>query len=206
MAQRFTIVGLGNPGPKYEKTRHNIGFWVIDELARRWNGENFKSERRALVSDVIIRGKRALLIKPQTYMNASGQAVRALMDFYKLNVDDLIVAHDDIDIDLGMLRLRKTGGAGGQNGVKDIINHLGTRDFKRVRCGVSRPPGRMAPAAYVLKPFGGDDTITASNIVDKAADAIETWMVDGIDNAMNRYNGKLGEIPRVTEQTQTPNE
>ena len=205
MANRFIIVGLGNPGKKYEATRHNIGFWVIDELARRWNGANFKDERKALVSDVTIRGQRALLVKPQTFMNASGQAVRALMDFYKLDTDDLIVAHDDIDIPLGTLRMRKTGGAGGQNGVKDIINHVGTRDFKRVRCGVSRPPGRMDPASYVLKPFAGDDVITAQNIVDKAADAIETWLKDDIDTAMNRYNGTLDEIPRM-EQPTTPNE
>ncbi len=197
MTTRFLIVGLGNPGKKYETTRHNIGFWVIDELARRWNIAPFKSERKALVADGTIRDKRVLFLKPQTYMNLSGQAVRAACDFYKLAPEDLIVSHDDLDIPLGTLRLRKTGSAGGQNGIKDIIRHMGTQDFKRVRCGIGRPPGRMDPAAYVLQPFGGDDAITAQLIVARAADAIETWLKEGIDTAMNRYNGTLDEIPRA---------
>jgi PTH1 family peptidyl-tRNA hydrolase len=131
MTTRFLIVGLGNPGKKYEATRHNIGFWVIDELARRWNITNFKTERKALVADGVIAEKRIILAKPQTYMNLSGQAVRALADFYKLDPQNLIVAHDDLDIPLGTLRLRKSGSAGGQNGLKDIIRHLGTQDFSR---------------------------------------------------------------------------
>jgi len=191
MAQRFTIVGLGNPGPKYEKTRHNIGFWVIDELARRWNGENFKSERRALVSDVIIRGKRALLIKPQTYMNASGEAVRGLVDFYRVPVENVIVAYDELDLPLGTLRLRLKGSAGGQKGMKSVISHLNTPEVNRVRIGISRPPGRMDAAAYVLKPFAGDDAITARIAVDRAADAIETWLVEGIEKAMTKHNGSI---------------
>jgi peptidyl-tRNA hydrolase, PTH1 family len=197
MSNRHLIVGLGNPGKKYEATRHNIGFWVVDELARRWSQESFTLERQALVADATIKQMRCLLVKPQTYMNRSGQAVRALSDFYKLSPESLIVAHDDIDLELGTLRLRKAGGAGGQNGIKDIIRHLGTNEFKRVRCGVSRPPGRMDPAAWVLRPFGEDDEITARRIVDRAADAIETWLAEDFDLAMNRYNGELDEIPRT---------
>jgi PTH1 family peptidyl-tRNA hydrolase len=196
MSERYLIVGLGNPGKKYETTRHNLGFWVIDELARRWDIRDATKERKAITADGIIRGKRALLAKPQTYMNNSGQSVRALIDFYKLEIDNLMVVHDDIDIDLGTLRLRPTGSSGGQNGIRDIIRHLGTSDFKRIRCGVSRPPGRMDPAAYVLQPFTSDQAITASRVVDRAADAIEAWLVDGFERAMNVYNGKLEDIPR----------
>ncbi|GAB4313219.1 MAG: aminoacyl-tRNA hydrolase [Phototrophicales bacterium] len=188
---RYLVVGLGNPGVRYEKTRHNIGFWVVDELARRWNASNFKTERKALVADATIKNQRVLLIKPQTYMNLSGEAVRAIIDFYKLDIENLIVIHDDLDVDFGVLRIRKGGSAGGQNGVKNIIQHLHTQDFKRIRCGIGRPPGRMDPADYVLEPFKGDQEITARLMVDRAADAVETWLSDGIDIAMNRYNGAV---------------
>lgn len=188
---RYLVVGLGNPGVRYEKTRHNIGFWVVDELARRWNAGNFKTERKALVADAIIKEKRVMLVKPQTYMNLSGEAVRAIIDFYKLDVENMIVAHDDLDVDFGVLRIRKGGSAGGQNGIKNIIQHLHTQEFKRIRCGIGRPPGRMNPADFVLEPFKGDQEITARLLVDRAADAVETWLTDGIDNAMNRYNGAV---------------
>jgi PTH1 family peptidyl-tRNA hydrolase len=201
---RFLIVGLGNPGKQYENTRHNIGFWVIDELARRWNISQFKMERKALVADGSINGKRVLLVKPQTYMNLSGQAVRGIMDFYKLDAEQMIVAHDDLDIPLGSLRLRQAGSAGGQNGVKDIIRHLGTQDFKRVRLGISRPPGRMDISAYVLQAFGGDDGITARLVVDRSCDAIETWLKTDFETAMNRYNGSLDEIPRQDKTSLSP--
>lgn len=188
---RYLVVGLGNPGVRYENTRHNIGFWVVDELARRWNASNFKTERKALVADATIKDKRVMLVKPQTYMNLSGEAVRGLMDFYKLDVENLIVAHDDLDVDFGVLRIRKGGSAGGQNGVKNIIQHLHTQDFKRIRCGIGRPPGRMNPADFVLEPFKGDQEITARILVDRAADSVETWLTEGIDLAMNRYNGAV---------------
>ncbi|MFW5709312.1 MAG: aminoacyl-tRNA hydrolase [Chloroflexota bacterium] len=204
MTNRYLIVGLGNPGSKYANTRHNFGFWVVDELARRWNITDFKTDRKALVGDGMIRGQRVLLAKPQTFMNLSGQPVRALVDFYKLDIDTLTVIHDDLDISLGTLRLRKGGSAGGQNGVKDIIRHLGTQDFKRVRCGIGRPPGRMDPAAYVLQPFSGDDAITAQRVIDRAADAVETWLAEGIDTAMNRYNGTVDEIPREPVEKDNP--
>lgn len=201
---RFLIVGLGNPGKQYENTRHNIGFWVVDELARRWNITAFKLERKALVGDGTIGGRRVLLVKPQTYMNLSGQAVRGLIDFYKLDVEQFAVAHDDLDVPLGSLRLRQAGGAGGQNGVKDIIRHLGTQDFKRVRLGIGRPPGRMDVSAYVLQAFGGDDAITARLVVDRACDAIEAWLKTDFETAMNRYNGTLEEIPRPDKTNRSP--
>jgi PTH1 family peptidyl-tRNA hydrolase len=148
------------------------------------------------VADGTISGQRVLLAKPQTYMNLSGQAVRGLIDFYKLDVEQLIVAHDDLDVPLSHLRLRQSGSAGGQNGVKDIIRHLGTQDFKRARLGISRPAGKMDISAYVLQAFSGDDAITARLVVDRACDAIETWLKTDFETAMNRYNGSLDEIPR----------
>jgi peptidyl-tRNA hydrolase, PTH1 family len=193
MTDRYLIVGLGNPGRKYEDTRHNIGFWVVDELARRHNLTFGKTERKAITADGLIKGKRVLLAKPQTYMNLSGEAVRALIDFYKIDPINLIVAYDDMDLSLGTLRLRKSGSAGGQNGVRNIIQHLGTQDFDRVRCGIDRPPGRMPAKNYVLHPFTGDDTITAKLLVERAADAIETWLTDGMELAMTRHNGHIDE-------------
>jgi PTH1 family peptidyl-tRNA hydrolase len=196
MTDRFLIVGLGNPGAKYESTRHNLGFWTIDELARR-HGLNFgKAERKAISADGVIRDRRVILAKPQTFMNLSGEAVRSLADFYKIPIERIIVIHDDLDLPLGTLRLRKTGSAGGQNGVKSIIQQLGTQDFARVRVGIGRPPGRMDAAAYVLQPFSGDDAITARIAVERAADAVETWLISGIEIAMTRHNGTI-EQPRI---------
>lgn len=188
---RYLIVGLGNPGNKYEKTRHNIGFWVVDELARRYGLSFGKTERKAITADGLIKEKRVLLAKPQTFMNVSGEAVRALVDFYQIDLPHILVIHDELDIPLGALRLRQKGGAGGQNGVKNIIQHLGTQEFNRVRCGIGRPPGRMDPGAYVLKPFAGDDAITAQIMMERAADAVETWLTEGIDLAMTRHNGSV---------------
>ncbi len=188
---RYLIVGLGNPGPKYDNTRHNIGFWVVDELVRRYGMSFGKSERKAITTDGVIREKQVLLAKPQTYMNLSGESVRRLVDFYKIDLERIIVVHDDMDIDLGVLRLRKTGSAGGQRGMANIIQHLGTNDISRVRCGIGRPPGRMDPKAFVLRPFDGDDAITARILTERAADAVETWLSDGIELAMTRHNGSV---------------
>lgn len=193
MSSRYLIVGLGNPGKQYENTKHNIGFWGVDELARRHGLVFGKTERKAKTADGLIQGRRALLAKPQTYMNLSGEAVRSLVDFYKVELPNILVIYDDLDLPLGTLRLRMTGSAGGQKGIKSIIQHLGTQDFNRVRIGIGRPPGRMDPAAYVLHPFVGDDAITARLMVDRAADAVETWLQDGIELAMNRYNGSVDE-------------
>jgi PTH1 family peptidyl-tRNA hydrolase len=193
MSERYLIVGLGNPGKKYETTRHNLGFRVVDELARRYGLTFGKTERRAVTADGVIREKRVLLVKPQTYMNASGEAVRSLMDFYKIPVESLLVIGDDLDLPLGTLRLRMKGGAGGQRGLKNILQHAGTNDVNRVRLGIGRPPGKMDPGAYVLKPFSGDDAITAQIMVDKAADAVETWLTEGVERAMTRHNGSVDE-------------
>ncbi|MBK9123307.1 MAG: aminoacyl-tRNA hydrolase [Chloroflexi bacterium] len=189
MSERWLIAGLGNPGPQYENTRHNMGYKVVETLAKRHGLTFSRTEKRASVADGLIAGRRVLLAKPLTYMNESGVAVRGLIDFYKIDVDKLIVAADDLDLPLGTLRLRNGGGDGGQRGVRSIIQHLGTREFARARCGIGRPPGQMDPAAYVLRPFMGDDAISAQIMIERAADAVETWLTDGLELAMTRHNG-----------------
>lgn len=191
MADKYLIVGLGNPGRDYEQTRHNVGFMVVDELARRAGIGLTKKERKALVGDGTLAGKSVILAKPQTYMNLSGEAVRALLDFYQIPVERFIVVHDDIDLPLGTLRLRKSGSAGGQNGVRSLIQHLGTQDFARVRFGVGRPPGKQQAAHYVLRPFQGEEAILAREVIDTAAAAIEAWLKDGLEIAMSVYNGDI---------------
>lgn len=191
MSGKFLIVGLGNPGRDYAQTRHNVGFRVIDELAQRHNLSNFTSERKALTSSGRIKGQSVILAKPQTYMNLSGESVRALVDYYKIDINHIIVAYDDLDLPLGTLRLRNTGGHGGQNGIRNIILHLGTRDFSRVRFGIGRPPGKMKARDYVLQKFHGDDEITAKQVMETAANAVELWLQEGIGLAMSRFNGDV---------------
>ncbi len=191
MSGKFLIVGLGNPGRDYAQTRHNVGFWVIDELAQRHNLTNFTSERKALTASGRIKGQSVILAKPQTYMNLSGESVRALMDYYKVDINDLIVIYDDLDLPFGTLRLRNTGGHGGQNGVRNIILHSGTKDFARVRFGIGRPPGKMRAKDYVLQKFHGDDEITAKQVMETAANAVELWLQEGIGLAMSRFNGDI---------------
>lgn len=191
MAERALIVGLGNPGKQYENTRHNVGFMAVDELARRHALSFGRAERKAVCADGLIAGRRVLLAKPQTYMNLSGEAVRALVDFYRIALADILVIADDLDLPIGTLRLRPGGGHGGQNGLRSIIQHLGTQDFARGRIGIGRPPGRMDAAAYVLRPFEGDDAITARLTIERAANAAEAWLADGLEAAMTRYNGSV---------------
>jgi PTH1 family peptidyl-tRNA hydrolase len=202
MTDWYLIVGLGNPGKEYEQTRHNVGFRVMDELARRYGLTFGKKERKAVAATGTIFGKKVILAKPQTYMNLSGEAVRALVDFYKVELPNILVVSDDIDIPLGTVRLRKSGGAGGQGGMKSVIQHLGTQEFNRLRFGVSRPPGKMQAKDYVLGAFQGDDAILASQVIDRAADAVETWLRDGIELAMTRHNGSIDDTP----PSKTPDE
>ncbi len=191
MTDRYLIVGLGNPGRDYEKTRHNVGFWVIDELVTRHALVTPTKERKALVYDGNINGMRVIVAKPQTYMNLSGESVRALLDFYKIPLERFIVVHDDLDIPLGTLRLRKDGSAGGQNGIKNIILHTGTQSFARVRFGIGRPAGKMQARDHVLQAFSGDDAILSEQVTGKCADAIETWLKEGMEVAMTQFNGGI---------------
>lgn len=191
MTDWYLIVGLGNPGKDYMDTRHNVGFRVVDELVRRYGLAFGKTERKAQTASGVIHGKKVILAKPQTYMNLSGEAVHSLLDFYKVEVAHILVVADDLDIPLGTVRLRKAGGAGGQNGMKSVIQHLGTQEFSRLRFGIGRPPGKMQARDYVLSSFKGDDAILATQVIDRAADAVETWLVDGIELAMTRHNGDI---------------
>lgn len=189
MTEIHLIVGLGNPGTRYENTRHNIGFMTLDRLAARHGLTFSKQEHKAHTASGTIRGKRVILAKPQTFMNVSGESVQPLVSFYKIAHENIIVAEDDLDIPFGTLRLRASGSAGGQKGLKHILQRLGTQAIARARIGIGRPPGKMNPADWVLSPFKGDDAILAVEMCDKAADAIETWLVDGIELAMTRHNG-----------------
>jgi len=202
MTDWYLIVGLGNPGKDYEDTRHNVGFRVMDELARRYELTFGKTERKAQVASGTIKNKKVILAKPQTYMNLSGEAVRSLVDFYKVEVTNILIVADDLDIPLGTVRLRQSGSAGGQNGIKSVIQHLGTQDFNRLRFGIGRPPGKMQAKDHVLSAFKGDDAILASQVIDRASDAVETWLTDGIELAMTRHNGDIDQ-PKATPKPAT---
>ncbi len=197
MTDWHMIVGLGNPGPKYESTRHNIGWATLDTLANRYNIRYDESQFKAIYAKATIQGKRVLLVKPQTYMNLSGEAVQPLASFFKVDNDKILVVNDDLDIDFGSLRLRKKGGAGGQKGLADILKRLGTNDIDRLRVGIGRPPGKMPAKAWVLRKFEGDDAIDAERVADRAADAIETWLASGIEVAMTAHNNTTIEESRV---------
>jgi len=190
MTDRHLIVGLGNPGPKYAKTRHNVGWRVIDELVQRYGAGAARAEKRAHTWDGIIHDKKIKLVKPLTYMNRSGESVRPLLDYYDIPTDNLMVIHDDLDTAFGVLKLRQSGGHGGQNGLRSIIQHLGGKDFARLRFGIGRPPGKMPPVDFVLHSFQGDDEILAQEIVSRAANAIEIWLAEGIEKAMSACNGR----------------
>ena len=183
------IVGLGNPGAKYAGTRHNAGFSVIDELAERHNTKVDTCKHKALIGKGVINGEKVILAMPQTFMNLSGESVRAIMDFYKLTVDDLIVVYDDIDLDVGKIRIREKGSAGGHNGMKNIILHSGSQDFVRVRVGVGKKPEHMDLADHVLSRFSREDLPFMRESCGKACDALEVILSDGAVAAMNRYNG-----------------
>lgn len=182
------VVGLGNPGKKYEGTRHNVGFELIAEIAHRHGAARPRTKFEAEISEVTIGSERVLLLAPQTYMNCSGRSVRQATDFFQLASTDLLVVCDDINLPLGRLRLRKGGSAGGQKGLANIIQHLGTENFARLRIGVDLPPAGRDAADYVLDRFGKAESRVIADAVKLAADAVETWVNDGADAAMNRYN------------------
>ena len=187
----FLIVGLGNPGREYKDNRHNVGFMLIDRLSIRLNARLSRMQAKALVGTLNYEGNKLILAKPQTYMNLSGQSIQGLAHFYKLPLENMIVAHDDLDIPFGTIRIRPGGGPGGQKGVASTIERLGTKDFRRLRIGIGRPPGRMEPAAYVLQDFAQGDLTLLSEILDHAADAVLTFVSEGLDAAMNKFNGDV---------------
>lgn len=192
--ERYMIVGLGNPGSKYAHTRHNIGFMCVDALAKKFSIVLDSVKFQAKFGEGIIAGKRVLLVKPQTYMNVSGVAVRGLSSFYKIEPAQILVIYDDLDTPLGTLRIRAKGGAGGQKGVRSTIDHLGTEEFPRVRFGIGRPPGKMDAAAYVLQEFIKDEAILAQETLDRVIKAVEIWLTEGVEMAMNRQNGATEQV------------
>ncbi len=185
------IVGLGNPGKKYDNTRHNIGFEAIDYIADKEGISINTGKHKALIGTGYMGGEKVLLVKPQTFMNLSGESLRPIMDFYKLEPEDFIIIHDDIDLDVGRLRIRKKGSAGGHNGLKSIISHLGSMDFPRVKIGVGEKPKGYDLADYVLGHFTGDDKLEMEDAKDRAAKAAAMMVSGEIEKAMNEYNRKV---------------
>lgn len=183
------IVGLGNPGKQYEHTRHNIGFDVIDALAEKWGTPLEQTKFKGMYATSHHPGGKVILLKPLTYMNLSGECVRPIMDYFDINVEDVIVIYDDLDLDVGKLRLRQKGSAGGHNGIKSLIQHLGTQEFNRIRVGVSRPPAGMKVADYVLSKFSKDDQPVMEEAIMKSVEAIELSLTKKFLDVMNTYNG-----------------
>lgn len=185
------IVGLGNPGKKYEKTRHNVGFLVIDELAKRFNTKINKIKFKSVYGETNLFGEKIIFLKPSTYMNNSGEALREIRDFYKLDLEDIIVIYDDIDIDFAEIRVRKKGSSGSHNGMKSIIYHLQADSFPRIRIGIGKKAHPNQDLAdFVLSTFGPDEIIDIEIAVKTAADAVEYMIKNGVDKTMNVYNGK----------------
>jgi PTH1 family peptidyl-tRNA hydrolase len=189
-AERFLIVGLGNPGRKYRGNRHNIGFMAVDALAAAYKIESSKVQNKAIVGNGRIQNQNVIIAKPQTYMNNSGDSVGPLARYYKVPPENVLVVYDELDLPFGTIRLREKGGAGGHNGMRSVINHLG-ENFPRLRLGIGRPPGQMPVPAYVLQDFSKDDLPLLDDVLAEAVRAIETYLREGIHLAMSRHNGTL---------------
>ena len=184
------IVGLGNPTSQYVGTRHNIGFAVIDELSKEYNIAVDTKKHKALCGIGMIAGEKVILAKPQTYMNLSGESVRALVDYYKVTNEDVIIVYDDISLDVGDIRIRQKGSAGGHNGIKNIIAHLNTQEFPRVKVGVGEKPKGQDLVNYVLGHFSKGEMEQIQSGIEMAAKSIAVMVEDGIQKAMNDFNGK----------------
>jgi peptidyl-tRNA hydrolase, PTH1 family len=187
------VVGLGNPGPEYAETRHNVGVRVVEMLAARAGGGRFsKHKSNADVLEGRLAGRRAVLAVPRTYMNVSGGPVAGLLRYYGVAPEDLVVVHDDLDLGFGVVRLKLGGGEGGHNGLRSISASIGTKDYLRVRFGIGRPPGRQDPADFVLKRFAGAERKELEFAVDLAADAAEALLRDGLEPTQNRFHALSG--------------
>ena len=182
------IAGLGNPGAEYAHTKHNVGFMLVDVLAEKLGAASWKEDFFSALTEVRIGGEKVFLVKPLTYMNNSGEALGPMLSYYKLDVDDLVVVHDDMDIPAGMVRIRRKGSSGGHNGIKSIIAHVGGEDFARVRIGIGRPPAGWTVIHHVLAPFSTEDAPKIRAAIDYLLPAVESIVTDGVDFAMNRYN------------------
>lgn len=187
------IAGLGNPGKEYENTRHNAGFLVLDTLAQKLGADLSERKHRALCGKAVIGGQKVILLKPQTYMNSSGESIRAAADYYKVPPEDILVVYDDISLAPGQLRIRAKGSAGGHNGIKSIIAHIGTQEFPRVKVGIGEKPPRMDLADYVLGHFSSGEKKIMEEAAKEAADAICEIVNVGIEQAMNDHNRRKEE-------------
>lgn len=190
------MVGLGNPGAEYAHTKHNVGFMLVDALAERIGIDTWQEKFNSLIAVGRIDAQKVLLVKPLTYMNESGRAVGPLLDWYKLAPEDLIVAHDDMDIAAGTIRLRRKGSAGGHNGIKSLLAHIGSEDFSRVRIGIGRPLPGWTVVRHVLAPFPADDATKIQAAISYLLPAVECIVTDGIDMAMNRYNPRKKKVAK----------
>ncbi len=196
----FIIAGLGNPGKRYENTRHNVGFDAIDELVDRYRIPGSGVSHKAMVGKGIMEGQKVLLAKPLTYMNLSGEAIRGLVDYYKIDPEtELLVIYDDISLEPGNIRIRKKGSAGGHNGIKSIIAQLGTQNFQRIRIGVGEKPKNWDLADYVLGTFGKEDRPLVEEAIGNAAEAAAMIVQGKIDEAMNRFN-RTKEAPKPDKE------
>ncbi len=191
MTEPYLIVGLGNPGREYRETRHNIGFMLLDRVAVKLNARFTRMQSQALVATATWSERKIILAKPQTFMNLSGRSVQGLVHFYKLPLTNLIVAHDDLDLPPGTIRIRPDGGSAGQKGMASILDHFGTDEFPRLRMGIGHPPGRMEGADYVLQEFSEAEMSIISETLERAVEAVMTFITDGLDTAMNRFNGSI---------------
>lgn len=182
------IIGLGNPGKEYELTKHNAGFLAVNELAASLGVDVHKNKFQALYGETVIKGEKIVLVKPMTYMNLSGQSVRQVLDWYKPAPDEWIVIYDDLDLPLGTIRLRMKGSAGGHNGIKSIISHVGTSEFLRMKMGIGRPPVGVTVSDYVLSSFRKEDQPALQKMIEASAAALRTYLETDFQTAMNRHN------------------
>lgn len=184
------IAGLGNPGRDYAGTRHNIGFGVITRISDKYNIPLTSKEHKAVCGKGMVGGEKVILAQPQTFMNLSGESIRSIVDYYKIDPEDIIIAFDDISLEVGQIRIRRKGSAGGHNGIKNIIAHLGTNEFPRVKVGVGAKPEGGDLVRHVLGRFSREEEKVIGEVLDCAVEAVEMIVSDDVDAAMNRYNGK----------------
>lgn len=182
------VVGLGNPGKEYERTRHNTGFMVLDKIADKFNIEIKKEKSKALIGTGEINGEKVMLVKPQTFMNLSGEAVRGLVDFYKEDIENVLIIFDDIDLEVGKIRIKERGSAGTHNGMKSVVSHLGTEKFKRVKVGIGKPKENIDLIGHVLGKFSDEEFKTLENSMGNAVDAVVMMVNNEVAKAMNKYN------------------
>ena len=195
------VVGLGNPGREYDGTRHNVGFEVLALIAQRFNAGRPRAKFKAEVAEVSIKNQKTVLLSPLTFMNLSGQSVRAALDFYKLPLNDVLVVCDDINLDVARLRFRPSGSAGGQNGLKNIIQQLGSQDFGRLRVGVGKTPPHWNASDFVLGKFGAEERSEMDLGISRAANAVEAWIEHGIEMAMNQFNANPTQQKKKKSET-----